>query len=169
MDEDASLLAIQMIESSTIVTLPILAVRFDPSELQQLRQSADVPALKGANVLIVDDDEAAGKLVELVLTELGADARAVTSVNEAVKTLRGFAADVVVSDIAMPGEDGYALMRRLKEIGPGLERPVRTMALTGYGRPEDRTRILASGFQKYIQKPVEPVNLARAIAELLQT
>jgi len=74
-----------------------------------------------------------------------------------------------VSDIAMPGEDGYALMRKLREIEPQLGRQIPTMALTAYGRPQDRTRILASGFQKYVQKPVEPVELARAIAELAQS
>ena len=54
-------------------------------------------------------------------------------------------------------------------IEPEIGRHIRTMALTGYGRPEDRSRILASGFEKYIQKPVEPVELARAIEELLRT
>ena len=101
-----------------------------------------------------------------MLEQLGADAHAVTSVAAAVKMLRSFPADIVVSDIAMPGEDGYALMRRLREIEPELGRQIPTMALTAYGRPEDRSRILASGFQKYIQKPVEPVELARAIESL---
>lgn len=155
--------------STFIITLPILAVRVAPSELGQLHAAADAPKLEGANVLVVDDDEEAGKLVALVLTELGAEARAVTSVAAAVKALRSFPADVVVSDIAMPGEDGYALMHRLREIEPQVGKPIRAMALTGYGRPQDRTRILASGFQKYIQKPVEPIDLARAIGELLRT
>ena len=155
--------------STFIITLPLLAIRVGPAELEQLRQKPDMPTLRGVNVLVVDDDEESGKMVALVLSELGADARAVTSVAAAVKTLRGFAADIVLSDIAMPGEDGYALMRRLREIEPELGRHIRTMALTGYGRPENRTRILASGFQKYIQKPVEPIELARAIEELLRT
>lgn len=154
--------------SSFTISLPILAVRVAPTDLQQLKQMPEIVKLQGIKILIVDDDEEAGKLVALVLGNLGADARAVTSVAEGLKFLRSFSAEVVVSDIAMPGEDGYALMRRLREIEPELGRPIRTMALTGYGRPEDRTRILASGFQKYIQKPVEPIALARAVAELLQ-
>jgi len=148
------------------ITLPLLAVRVDPAELQQLRAKPDIPKLNGVKVLVVDDDEEAGNLVALVLNQLGADAHAVTSVAAAVKMLRSFTADIVVSDIAMPGEDGYALMRRLREIEPELGRHIPTMALTAYGRPEDRSRILASGFQKYIQKPVEPVELARAIESL---
>jgi len=148
------------------ITLPLLAVRLDPADLQQLRSKPEMPNLSGLKVLIVDDDDEAGKLVALVLGQLGADAQAVTSVAAAVKMLRSFPADIVVSDIAMPGEDGYAMMRRLREIEPELGRHIPTMALTAYGRPEDRSRILASGFQKYIQKPVEPVELARAIESL---
>jgi len=148
------------------ITLPLLAVRVERSELQQLRSKPEIPKLNGLRILVVDDDDEAGNLVALVLSQLGADAQAVTSVAAAVKSLRSFPADIVVSDIAMPGEDGYAMMRRLREIEPELGRQIPTMALTAYGRPEDRSRILASGFQKYIQKPVEPVELARAIESL---
>jgi len=148
------------------ITLPLLAVRVERSELQQLRSKPEIPKLNGLRILVVDDDDEAGNLVALVLNQLGADAQAVTSVAAAVKSLRSFPADIVVSDIAMPGEDGYAMMRRLREIEPELGRQIPTMALTAYGRPEDRSRILASGFQKYIQKPVEPVELARAIESL---
>jgi CheY-like chemotaxis protein len=148
------------------ITLPLLAVRVEPAELQQLRTNSEMPKLNGLKILVVDDDDEASKLVAQVLGQLGADAQAVTSVAAAVKMLRSFPADIVVSDIAMPGEDGYALMRRLREIEPELGRQIPTMALTAYGRPEDRSRILASGFQKYIQKPVEPVELARAIESL---
>jgi len=150
------------------ITLPILAVRVAEGELGELREQREMPALDGLHVLVVDDEDEAGKLVRSVLTQLGAEVRTVTSVAEALKTLRQFPADIVVSDIAMPGEDGYALMRRLREIEPELGRQIPTMALTGYGRPEDRTRILASGFQRYIQKPVEPLELARAIAALIR-
>jgi len=148
------------------ITLPLLAVRVEPSEVHQLRTKPEMPKLDGVKILVVDDDDEAGNLVALVLNQLGADAKAVTSVAAAVKSLRSFPADIVVSDIAMPGEDGYAMMRRLREIEPELGRQIPTMALTAYGRPEDRSRILASGFQKYIQKPVEPVELARAIESL---
>ncbi|MEA2325052.1 MAG: hypothetical protein QOE68_11, partial [Thermoanaerobaculia bacterium] len=148
------------------IALPLLAVRVEPGELQQLRTKPEMPKLNGLKILIVDDDEEAGKLVALVLGQLGADAKSVTSVAAAVKILRSFTADIVVSDIAMPGEDGYAMMRRIREIEPELGRQIPTMALTAYGRPEDRSRILASGFQKYIQKPVEPLDLARAIESL---
>jgi signal transduction histidine kinase/ActR/RegA family two-component response regulator len=149
------------------VTLPVLAVRTSETEEEKSRQES-APALNGVNILVVDDDRQAGQLVSNVLAQFGATARAVTSVGEAVKALRHFPADVIVSDIAMPGEDGYALMRRLREIQPQLGRDIPAMALTAYGRPEDRVRILSSGFQKYVQKPVEPVELAHAIATLIE-
>ncbi|HXH39965.1 MAG TPA: ATP-binding protein [Thermoanaerobaculia bacterium] len=154
--------------STFTITLPVLAVRVAAAELPHLQTAPEMPRLDGVRILIVDDDDEAGKLVALVLSQLGADAREVTSVADAVKALRLFEADIVVSDIAMPGEDGYALMLQLREIEPQLGRHIPTMALTGYGRPQDRARILASGFQKYVQKPVEPVELVRAIAELSQ-
>jgi signal transduction histidine kinase len=143
------------------VTLPVLAVRKDPSEPRERR---GIPRLAGVNVLIVDDDVDAGNMVSEALTEFGAEASTVTSVSEAVEKLRSFSPDVIVSDIAMPGEDGYALMRRLRQM---QGRPIPSLALTGYGRPEDRTRILSSGFQKYVQKPVSPSELAFSIADLV--
>ena len=151
------------------ITLPLLAVLVDRDKIPQRRATDGVPALSGVRVLVVDDDAPSGELVASVLREFGADSLSVTSVQEAVKTLRRFAADVIVSDIAMPGEDGYALMQRLRELEPVLGREVRAMALTGYGRPDDRRRILASGFQWYMQKPVDAIELAHAIQELVQT
>src|SRR5438270_6015396 len=83
------------------ITLPLLAVRVEPAELHQLRGKPEMPKLNGLKVLVVDDDDEAGSLVALVLGQLGADAQAVTSVAAAVKMLRSFQADVVVSYIAM--------------------------------------------------------------------
>jgi signal transduction histidine kinase/DNA-binding response OmpR family regulator len=147
------------------VTLPLMAVVVDDAPPLVERRRA--PRLSGIHVMVVDDDSASGDLVADVLTKFGAETLAVTSVGAAVKALRRFAADVIVSDIAMPGEDGYALMRRLRDIEPDLGRTVPAMALTGYGRPDDRTRILASGFQWYMQKPVAAIELAHAIDKLV--
>jgi signal transduction histidine kinase/ActR/RegA family two-component response regulator len=151
------------------VTLPLLAVLVDRGKIPQRRATDGVPALNQVRVLVVDDDAPSGELVANVLRDFGAETKSVTSVQEAVKTLRRFAADVIVSDIAMPGEDGYALMQRLRELQPTLGHEVRAMALTGYGRPDDRRRILASGFQWYMQKPVDAIELAHAIQELVQS
>src|SRR5207253_10753555 len=136
--------------------------------IPQRRALDGVPVLNGVRALVVDDDVPSGELVASVLSDFGAESLAVPSVQEAVKALRRFPADVIVSDIAMPGEGGYARMRALRELQPTLGREVRAMALTGYGRPDDRRRILASGFQWYMQKPVDAVELAHAIQELVQ-
>lgn len=144
------------------IRLPVLAVRPE----RQDEAATDSPDLHGMKIIVVDDDPAAARLISSVLEGFGASVRSSTSVAAAVKMLRQSPADVIVSDIAMPGEDGYALMRRLRDLQPELGHEVRTVALTGYGRPDDRRRILSSGFQQYIQKPVQPVELARAIAAL---
>ncbi len=149
------------------VSLPVLAVRFDPSEIGSLREADDIPTLEGIRILVVDDDPEARQMVSLVLGELGAEVHQVHSVQDAVLALRRISPDVIISDIAMPGEDGYALIRRVHEIQSQLGREVPAMALTGFGRPEDRARILASGFQRYVQKPVDPSELARAVAALI--
>jgi signal transduction histidine kinase/ActR/RegA family two-component response regulator len=146
------------------VMLPLMAVVTDDAPVTAEREA---PRLNGIHVMIVDDEAATGELVAEVLRKFGAETLAVTSVSDAVKALRRFAADVIVSDIAMPGEDGYALMRRLRDIEPTLGRAVPAMALTAYGRPDDRTRILASGFQWYMQKPVSAIELAHGIEKLV--
>ena len=145
------------------VTLPVLAVRLNG---EQLPRAEHAGRLDGTHVLIVDDDEDAVRLVAELLGQLGAEVKTSTSVSAAIRLLRSFHADVIISDIAMPGEDGYALMRRLREIQYEPGQNVRALALTGYGRPEDRQRILSSGFEYYMQKPVDPDELARAVESM---
>jgi signal transduction histidine kinase/CheY-like chemotaxis protein len=124
------------------------------------------PDLHAIKVLIVDDDELARAMLTTTLTHFGAVVRAVPSVAEALEELHEFAADVVISDIAMPGEDGYALIRKLRDLEPELGRDIPAMALTAYGRPEHHARIVSSGFQRYVQKPVEPETLGHLIRQL---
>jgi CheY-like chemotaxis protein len=73
---------------------------------------------------------------------------------------------VVVSDIGMPGEDGYALIRKVRELGPAEGGDVLAVALTAYARREDRTRAMLAGFQTHVAKPVEPAELVAAVASL---
>ena len=124
------------------------------------------PDLRDLNVLIVDDDEQARGMLTTTLTRFGATVRAVSSVAAALAELHTFAADIVISDIAMPGEDGYALIRKLRDLEPELGRGIPAMALTAYGRPEHHARIVSAGFQRYVQKPVEPAMLGQLIREL---
>jgi CheY-like chemotaxis protein len=75
--------------------------------------------------------------------------------------------DVVVSDIGMPGEDGYALIRRLRAL-PGTTSRVPAIALTAYARPEDRAKALQSGFERHLSKPIDPGALVTAVADLVR-
>ena len=86
------------------------------------------------------------------------------SVNEALEILEWFRPQVVVSDLAMPGEDGYSLIDKLRGLEDGLEIPA--IALTSYVRVEDRARALSSGFNMFVPKPIQPNELIIAIANL---
>ena len=104
--------------------------------------------------MLLDDEEDARDLVATVLREEGAYVVAVGSSAAGLEALETFAPDVIVTDIGMPGEDGYAFRRRLKELAPPLSIP--TVAFTAFARPEDRARALAAGFNEHIPQPVEP-------------
>ncbi len=146
-----------------VVTLPIRAVHpADAEEIQTMQQQ-----LTGYRILVVDDDEEARHMLEKVLEQFGAGVRVSASVGEAIETLRSYDADLVISDIAMPGEDGYALIRRLKDLTHKMGRDVPALALSAYGREENQMRVLSAGFREYVQKPVNPAQLARIIAELV--
>ncbi|HYC61596.1 MAG TPA: ATP-binding protein [Thermoanaerobaculia bacterium] len=146
-----------------VVSLPLSPVH--PADVPEIPVDT-LPELSGHKILVVDDDPNALHLMERVLTRFGAEVVTVASTADAVAALRTYDADLVISDIAMPGEDGYALMRRLREL-ESVGRDIPAMALTGYGREQDRLRILSAGFRRYVQKPVQPTDLARIVAELL--
>jgi signal transduction histidine kinase/ActR/RegA family two-component response regulator len=118
--------------------------------------------LAGLDVLVVDDEADARELVTAVLSRCGADVRSSSTVEDAIAQVRERHPDVLVSDIGLPSEDGYALIRRVREIVPGI----RAAALTAYAAPDDQRRVLEAGFQAYISKPVEPVDLALLVASL---
>ncbi|HVL55576.1 MAG TPA: ATP-binding protein, partial [Burkholderiaceae bacterium] len=120
------------------------------------------PALAGLKVLLVDDEPDTLKLLELVLSRAGAQVAIADSAEAALQRLQQERPDVLVSDIAMPGTDGYELIRRLRQRG---ER-VAAAALTAYARPQDRERALQSGYSAHIAKPVEPAELLAVIASL---
>jgi CheY-like chemotaxis protein len=125
-----------------------------------------LPRLDGLRILVVDDSPDGRTLTSLVLTQAGASVKAVASVREALQMIDAERPDVLVSDIGLPDEDGYTLIRqiRLHEAEQGGFLPA--VALTGFARAEDRARILAAGFQAHLPKPVEPVELTATIAAM---
>ncbi len=122
--------------------------------------------LKGIHVLLVDDDDDARALLQTVLRYCGALVTAVASALEAMETMQRVRPDVLLSDIAMPLQDGYWLIREVRalptERGGGLP----AIAITAFGHPHDVGRTLGAGFQAHLRKPVDPWELARTIASL---
>jgi len=120
------------------------------------------PVLAGVEVLVVDDEPDARELVAAVLRQHGATIRTADSAQAALDALREARPAVLVADIAMPGEDGHSLIRRIREARLGVP----AVALTAYARPEDRRRALDAGFEMHLSKPVEPDELVDAVADL---
>ncbi len=122
------------------------------------------PALPGVQVLVVDDDQDALDMLSVVLVKAGALVRTARSVAEALALLQWIRPDVVVSDLAIPDEDGYSLVRtlRARERESGRETPA--VALTAYVRVQDRARAVAAGFNMFVEKPVDPEELISVIA-----
>jgi signal transduction histidine kinase/ActR/RegA family two-component response regulator len=122
--------------------------------------------LAGLSVLVVDDDADSRTLVAAGLAFEGARVLDAGGVDEALVALERHDADVIVCDLAMPGEDGYALVRRVR--GSTIERlrAIPVVALTAYGRSEDRDAVLARGFQGFVSKPVELIELVAAVRDV---
>ena len=126
---------------------------------------ADLPSLAGLRILVVDNEADARGLLRVVLEGCGATVIEATSVSGAMEQIRQQPPDVLLSDIAMPGEDGYALIRKVR----ALEGPVRLLpaaAFTAFATASDRTRALLAGYQAHIPKPVEPSELAAVVGAL---
>jgi PAS domain S-box-containing protein len=125
----------------------------------------DQASLAGLHVLLVDDDQDTLELITAAL--IGRDAR-VTAVSSAVAALDAIKVcrpDVLVSDIAMPGEDGYELIQKVRDLDFSAARTIPAVAITAYAKEEDRNRAYSSGFQGYLAKPVEPAELILAVAQ----
>ncbi len=116
-------------------------------------------------VLAVDDDTDALGLVREILESAGAKVRTATSARAALALIEEEVPDVMVSDLGMPGMDGYELIQRVRQMeGPAKELP--TAALTAYARSEDRAKALRLGFEMHLAKPIDPSELIAAVASL---
>ena len=120
--------------------------------------------LDGIRVLLVDDAADERELFSAVLATQGAIVETASGASDALSIAAQFAPDVIVSDIAMPGEDGYVFLKRLRESVDLRLADVPTIAVTAHARAEDRDRALAAGFQMYVSKPVQPDRLVSAVA-----
>jgi len=147
---------------------PLIAVRVEsPSVAQNGQNPANsYQTLNGLRVLIVDDEEDARQIISTVIARTGAEVKACESATEALEVLERWHPDVLMSDIAMPGEDGYSLINKIRSLPAERGGQIPAAAFTAYAREEDRKRALAAGYQMHIAKPVSSGQLVAMIAHL---
>jgi len=149
------------------VSLPILAsprLREPGSSAGEGRPALPLEGLDGLHILVVEDNADGREIMAMVIEQAGARVTAVASVKEALLALESLQPDALVSDIGLPDEDGYVLIRRLRSREAKQGGFLPAVALTGFVRAEDRARVLAAGFQVHVPKPVDPAELTAAIA-----
>lgn len=127
--------------------------------------SPEGPRLDGLKVLVVDDEPDTRELIAMILADQGADVTTASSVAEAMKSLLASRPDVLVSDIGMPGEDGYALIRKVRALEDDLAR-IPAIALTAYARADDARKAFLAGFQMHVAKPIEPAALTAVVFDV---
>jgi len=155
------------------VRLPLSAVYTQPDKERPylrgaLGESRPLPevSLADVHVLVVDDEPDARELVKRLLEMAGASVSMVASVSEAMECILARRPNVLVCDLAMPGEDGYSLIRWLRVLEGSQESGLPALALSAYARSEDRTKAIRSGFQNHLAKPVEPAELLAVVSSL---
>lgn len=153
------------------VVIPVVAPDFEGSVragTSAVRSRGEAGDLEGIDIVLVEDEPNTRLLIATTLQRSGANVRVATSADEAVHEIRRRIPDVLVSDLGMPKRDGFDLISEVRGILRIEPSRMPAIALTAFGQPEDRERVLASGFQRFLLKPFDPPALTRAIAELRQ-
>ena len=157
------------------VTIPVQATMPDrrPVSIDARRRAerkasrAEVPSIAGLRVLIIDDEQDSRRTIAAILEQYGATVTAASSADEGLALATAESFDVLLCDIAMPEQDGYELIRRIRL--PADERSqIPAVALTAYGRPAEREIALTEGFDEYLKKPVEPEDLVSLVADMAE-
>jgi CheY-like chemotaxis protein len=154
---------------------PLLAMADEPSALgstgarprrnaEQPQDAAPGPDLTGVKILVVDDDTASLEYFAFALETCGAVVTVAESARDALQMIAPVSPDVVLSDIAMPGGDGYWLLGEIRRHADATVNQLPIVAATAYGRDHSRERVLAAGFHEHLSKPVDPDLLCRVIA-----
>ena len=154
------------------VKLPLIVVSRSAGEAVRLHPTADRPAapralprLDGLQVLVVDDEPDSNEVIRTLLASCGADVRVAASARQALDILGRWKPALLVTDIGMPQEDGYALLAEVRRRGDGTA-DIPAVAVTAYATVEDRVRLLSAGFAAHVAKPIEPAELAAVIASV---
>jgi CheY-like chemotaxis protein len=117
-------------------------------------------------ILLVEDNPETLDMLKFIFDECGAQVVTATSASEALEALERSRPDALVTDIAMPNQDGYDLIRQVRSQGPDQGGKIPAVAVTAYTSDEDREHVLASGFQTHVSKPVDPGELIATVASL---
>ncbi len=162
--------------SSFTVELPLMPVheqeevtadRAHPrTPMQPQKFPSDPMSLEGLRVLVVDDEADAREVVRRLLVGHGASPDCAASAREAIESFKASRPDVIISDIGMPEQDGYELIRNIRVLERALGHTTPAVALTAFARSEDRTRAMLAGYQMHLSKPVEPAELIATIASV---
>lgn len=142
---------------------PVTEVSGPMSGPAAARRAAPAHLLDGVRILLVEDDADSQTVLRAVFEATGAESRVAGSARDALQIVASYRPDMLLCDIGLPGEDGYQLMRRLREQGV----VVPAIALTAYASDEDRRQALAAGYQRHLAKPVDPDDLVRAVREVM--
>lgn len=161
--------------STFTVNLPLMAV---PAEVEPEERTykagiekitwEQFPRLDNVRILLVEDETDTQELITEILERCGAQVKPTASATEALEIFGRWNPDILVSDIGLPGEDGYELLKKIRAMESGRGGRVPAVALTAFARSEDRIRALATGYQLHVPKPVEPIELAAAVAGLVR-
>ena len=138
------------------------------TESEEISDLPVTPDLTGLRVLVVDDHPDWLDILVVMLSEFGATVRTEDSSIKGLEALLEWRPDVLVSDLGMPGEDGYQFISRIRDLAQEQGRDIPAAALSAHVREEDRLRALAAGYQLHIKKPVDPVELASEITKLMK-
>jgi len=156
------------------VDLPLAQERRDPAraeerkrEVERRRSPSGVIRLDGIHVLLVEDDDDSRKLLGTMLKRYGAQVTSTKSAAEALEVFENEVPDVIISDIGMPDQDGYELIRKLRAMPVEKGGKIPAIALTGYASRKDRERALNSGYHQHMAKPIEQADMISAIAALV--
>jgi PAS domain S-box-containing protein len=149
-----------------IVRLPLALAGPEPRPGEGAKESDPDVRLDGVRVMVVEDETDVRDFLRVSLLQYGAEVTTFATTADALLAVEEERPDVLVSDIGMPGEDGYAFIRRVRALGPDRGGQVPAAALTAYAKGEDGQRVLSAGFQVHLPKPVQPSDLAAVVATL---
>jgi signal transduction histidine kinase len=152
--------------ASFTATFPLLTDRTTPIAQSAEFHVSELRSLNGLRVLLVDDEAEAREIISTVIGRTGAEVKACISASDALSKIEEWRPDVILSDIAMPEEDGYSFINKVRSLPPEKGGETPAAALTAYARDEDRMQALAAGYQMHIAKPIGASQLVTMVAKL---